>query len=488
MERRRWDDPEVETFLREGRPVVLTGGVPLTRPLIGKWSFDYLAEHYKGPNGLNVHFAPRSTTRFARFYGEGAGKGGILAMSFKQFADVVARNEAEDRPPWRHYMQWMLLWSEEKQCGKCEQQVSGGALRMPGGETMQHAVVGDVLEADLRSLDYDWLARMCAVAGCDGMTETNLWAGASGGCTPIHFDETSNFLCQVRGRKRLLLVSPGQTAKLYPYPTGHPAHAFSMVDVESPDLATFPAFGRVKGVECILEPGECLFLPSYVWHYVKQWEGDETLSLNFWVGGRKDVRKDRMVDAERHGRIPPPSEVEAATAEAAAEAAAAIVASAASARRAGLCASPQQRGVPDVPTDDALLEAGDDDGLLCMQMARHVEKETAVTMMDDAPRAGVFLSALAAGADSRWPPGAPARQIATQVRTHLITMLGQRRAAAVLRGLARDGRLDPGLAPPLGKGVVGTDEAAFSSREELRRWVSQGGPEAEKETRKKTLL
>ena len=75
-----------------------------------------------------------------------------------------------------------------------------------------------------------------------------------------------------------------------------------------------------------------------------------------------------------------------------------------------------------------------------------------------------------------------------QVRTHLITMVGKRRAAAVLRGLARDGRLDPGLAPPLGKDVVGTEAVAFSSREELRRWVRQGGPEAEKETRRKTLL
>jgi hypothetical protein len=39
-----------------------------------------------------------------------------------------------------------------------------------------------------------------------------------------------------------------------------------MVDVENPDLATYPAFGRVRGLECVLEPGEALFMPSYVWY------------------------------------------------------------------------------------------------------------------------------------------------------------------------------------------------------------------------------
>ena len=42
--------------------MVITG-VPLTKPLVGKWSFDYLAEHYGGPSGLNVHFTPRSTAQ-----------------------------------------------------------------------------------------------------------------------------------------------------------------------------------------------------------------------------------------------------------------------------------------------------------------------------------------------------------------------------------------------------------------------------------------
>jgi hypothetical protein len=198
----------VERFLREGTPVVLTGA-PLTRPLVGKWSFAYLAEHFGGPPGLNVHFTPRSTTRFARFYGQGAGEGGILGMSFRQFADVVERNESAPSPPWRHYMQATLLWGRSKK-GCTDANEIGGEMSA-GSEVVDHAKIGPTLLADLQRLDFGWLERACALAGCEGLTETNLWAGASGGCTPMHYDATSNFLCQICGRKRLLLVSPGQT-------------------------------------------------------------------------------------------------------------------------------------------------------------------------------------------------------------------------------------------------------------------------------------
>ena len=64
-------------------------------------------------------------------------------------------------------------------------------------------------------------------------------------------------------------------------------------------------------------------------------------------------------------------------------------------------------------------------------------------------------------------------------------MLGAPRAAAALRGIARHGRLAPGLAPPLGDTVVGTDDNHFSSREELRRWVQSGD---DPKTRKAALL
>lgn len=37
---------------------------------------------------------------------------------------------------------------------------------------------------------------------------------------------------------------------------------YSMVDLEEPDLEWWPRFAEVRGSECVLEPGDALFLPS----------------------------------------------------------------------------------------------------------------------------------------------------------------------------------------------------------------------------------
>jgi hypothetical protein len=124
--------------------------------------------------------------------------------------------------------------------------------------------MGRTMAEDLaHQVDYEWLRHVAEMSGCEGLSEVNLWAGRSGGCTPLHYDTTNNFLCQVCGRKRLLLLPPSAFAHVYPYPATHPMHFFGMVDVERPDLGRFPAFARAQGLEALIEPGEvpCLLSP-----------------------------------------------------------------------------------------------------------------------------------------------------------------------------------------------------------------------------------
>jgi hypothetical protein len=117
-----------------------------------------------------------------------------------------------------------------------------------------------------------------------------------------------------------------------------------------------------------------------------------------------------------------------------------------------------------------------DFGLLCMQLGRHVESETAKNMFGgDYGEAGRFLHALSEGQDTRWPAESPAQRQAYGVRHHLLQCLGEaERANALLRVLVRDGRLHPGLAPKLRGPVVGTDEVAFTPDDELRTMVDRG--------------
>ncbi|KAF7726342.1 Lysine-specific demethylase 8 [Apophysomyces ossiformis] len=87
----------------------------------------------------------------------------------------------------------------------------------------------------------------------------NAWFGPRGTVSPLHHDPYHNLLAQVVGTKYLRLYSPGETDKLYPH-EGLMSNT-SQVDVGDPDLARFPSFATADYVECVLQPGELLYIP-----------------------------------------------------------------------------------------------------------------------------------------------------------------------------------------------------------------------------------
>ena len=153
--RRKFDDPDVENFLKRGEPLVITGG-PLVRKLVGKWSFDYLARSFGPYDGLNVHFAPRETTVFARHYGTGLGKGGCTPMSFADFVrkvrdDHLDRDADQPPSPLRYYLQSLMVWND------APKDVHGGLSDPNAPEApLSKAPFGPAIEQDVHSLDWDW--------------------------------------------------------------------------------------------------------------------------------------------------------------------------------------------------------------------------------------------------------------------------------------------------------------------------------------------
>ena len=90
------------------------------------------------------------------------------------------------------------------------------------------------------------------------------WLGPAGTVTPLHHDLTNNFMAQVIGRKKVRLISVAETARLYNH-----RHCFTQADVRNIDPRRFPEMVNVPIAECILAPGEILFLPVGCWHYVE---------------------------------------------------------------------------------------------------------------------------------------------------------------------------------------------------------------------------
>ena len=85
-------------------------------------------------------------------------------------------------------------------------------------------------------------------------------------CTHCTIAHTASLrqLPQVCGCQRLLLVSPQYAFKgMYSYPVHHPYDGYSMVDLQQPDLTQWPNNEHVKGLCCILTPGDVLYLPAY---------------------------------------------------------------------------------------------------------------------------------------------------------------------------------------------------------------------------------
>src|SRR5207249_996224 len=72
----------------------------------------------------------------------------------------------------------------------------------------------------------------------------------------------------VCGVKHWALVPNHYLAVLNPSADGF-GYNHSGLQVESPNLQEFPGFDRIDRLEATMHPGDILYLPSWMWHSVK---------------------------------------------------------------------------------------------------------------------------------------------------------------------------------------------------------------------------
>lgn len=105
------------------------------------------------------------------------------------------------------------------------------------------------------------------------------WLGPAGTVTPLHCDYDDNLFAQVWGEKRIFLAPPHHDAFLYT----REANALlfgSPFDPEAPDFERFPLARQAALIECVVQPGDMLYVPAGWYHQVRSLSF--SLSANRW--------------------------------------------------------------------------------------------------------------------------------------------------------------------------------------------------------------
>jgi lysine-specific demethylase 8 len=99
-------------------------------------------------------------------------------------------------------------------------------------------------------------------------TTYQLFIGGRGTFTPLHNAMTPFFFVNVCGVKRWALIPNHYLATLNPSPDGF-AYNHSDAEVGNPRNDAFPGFEAADRLEATLQPGDILYLPSWMWHSVE---------------------------------------------------------------------------------------------------------------------------------------------------------------------------------------------------------------------------
>ncbi len=112
------------------------------------------------------------------------------------------------------------------------------------------------------------------------MGPPRFWLGPAGTVTPLHCDYDDNIFAQLWGSKRIILSPPHHDRFLYPKEAN--AILFgSPFDPEAPDFDRFPLARQASMVECVVNPGDLLYVPAGWYHQVRSLTF--SLSSNRWA-------------------------------------------------------------------------------------------------------------------------------------------------------------------------------------------------------------
>ena len=134
-----------------------------------------------------------------------------------------------------------------------------------GGKYMRFSPLLERFPELLDDFDHDFFRRMSGNRW--GLTY-QLFMGGSGTFTPLHNAMTGFFFVNVCGVKRWELIPNHYLAVLNPSADGF-GYNHSKAQADMSNAEEFPGLTSIDRMQVVMQPGDILFLPSWMWHSVK---------------------------------------------------------------------------------------------------------------------------------------------------------------------------------------------------------------------------
>lgn len=248
------DDFDREYLAGFGKPVILTDAMNSWMAL-SRWSFDLFKTRYGSDSVV-----PRI------FSGQKCAK--LMALS-----DYLDYLDAPQKPAQGLWIDAKTLYPRQ-----APTEVPEHPLYLAWNVFGRHPELLEDIELSPRFVE-DWLPFLPTALRrtLDEATRyfaAGLMIGPKDAQIGLHYDilDTHAYLAQIVGRKRCTLFSPEDSAAIYN----------GKVNPDAPDYEKFPLFRNAIAYECILEPGELLFMPCRWWHHAVSLEKSITVNYNFF--------------------------------------------------------------------------------------------------------------------------------------------------------------------------------------------------------------
>jgi hypothetical protein len=239
-----------------GKPVIITDALN-SWAAAGLWTFDLFRSRYgsdivfpKAREGSNVHCA--KLMKLAEFLNYLDAPGDLASGYWIDPSTLHPCPAPAELPRFPLYLAWNIF--------------------------SRHPELLDEIELSPKFVE-DWLPLLPSglrktLDSATRYFSAGVMIGSKNAQIGLHYDvlDTHACLAQIVGKKKCMLFSPDDSAALYD----------GNVEVDAPKLDGFQLFRQATSYECILEPGEVLFIPWRWWHHVVSLEKSITVNYNFF--------------------------------------------------------------------------------------------------------------------------------------------------------------------------------------------------------------